>query len=238
MTRLPNISNPREIATWSPRGCPKSRIFVIPSLHIPNHSRNAIDFVIQHVSASRPDVIVQTGAVFEDELRKTPSDINKPDGKYESILAEDFISPMCKIHNGTLLVASRRLKIDVRSHSLQTARSILNTPLAPTVTNLGNGWHLADNILLDSPYADIPGNYALTIAKALGLSIISGATGHIGRARYTKGGRERYSIEGVEVGTLGEVKQLHKVRPDKERKSAFGISGPGHKVEIVPIQHR
>ncbi|WP_410591806.1 hypothetical protein [Amycolatopsis sp. lyj-23] len=90
-------------------------------------------------------------------------------------------------------------------------------PLAPTITKLADELCIADNIEIDSPYTWIPGNHALTVAKEIDTSVITGQTNRQAKAQFTRLSVAKQTICGIELGTFADLRKL--------RRSSISVEG-------------
>lgn len=98
-------------AAWTPEIHKANVIALIPSLHIPFHSKRLIKLTLAAIAYQRPDLVIQTGPMFARETLATLH-CSAPLTPEECNLARrDFLEPLAECHQGPLLINGRRAAI-------------------------------------------------------------------------------------------------------------------------------
>ncbi|MBE8523131.1 hypothetical protein ILP97_37525 [Amycolatopsis sp. H6(2020)] len=209
----PKIPNPRlELsgAEWDPELYEANSIAVIPSMHIPFHSKQLIGQMLAAISHQRPDLVIQTGPMFaRDTLagRRWSAPLSPEE---HDLARRGFLEPLAQWHQGPLLINGRRVALSLENRLDTPTDGFADHPPVPTITKLSGELCIADNIEINSPYAWIPGNHALTVAKEIGTSVITGQTNRQAEARFTRLSSRTQTIRGIEMGTLADLTKLRR----------------------------
>ncbi len=127
-----------------------------------------------------------------------------------NLARQDFLEPLGECYQGPLLINGRRATMSLGSRLGALNYHFADHPPTPTITKLSDDLCVADNIEINSPYAWIPGNQALTVAKEIGTSVVTGQTNRQAEARFTRLSTRKQTVRGVEIGTLADLNKLRR----------------------------
>lgn len=212
-------------ADWTPGIHAYNTIFLIPSMHMPFYSKQFTKLMLGIISSENPDLLVQTGSLFENDTITPPPGVAQPIRQEQESSLDNFLAQLSDHYNGPLLINGRRIVVNIGGRQESPTFNLADHPPVPTITRLSADLCVADNISINSPYSSIPGNYALTLAKELDTSVATGQTNRRAQARFTRRGAQARTIQGVEIGTAGDLRRLRRTSyPVSHWKNGFAIA--------------
>ncbi len=224
--------------TWIPHIKKSQTVLLAPALYSPYHSPRAIRALLDAVENLNPDVIVQTGPLLASDVPDSTDASTAPSTDAADLLIRDFFIPLLSIHKGPLLITSRKSTIKPNTQQEVIARILSSNASMMQLTKLCEFWSIADNVNLNTRPVDVAGNYAVTLASKMQISIISAYPGSLGRAQITRHGMKSNTVYGVEIGTLADISRCHHIATVAPR-NGFGLmtARTGH-IELVQLPSR